>query len=324
MREIPESLRHGAFTRAQAEQAGVTSRMLQGQRFRRLHTGVWCCADHEMTDRDWVAAAQLALPSDAAVTGITRIQQLGLDFGPVTPRRFVIARDHHLVLDEVFLHRTPVMPPLDEAGVTPAAAFLGYCARARVIDAIKVGDWLLANKHMTKPELEDLALSQLWRSGAPEAAYIVEHLSDRCRSLQESETCALLTWAGLPRPEMNVLVSLERDVTVEFDLLYRLWRTAVEYEGTHHQEDRGQYTRDIDRYAILRAHDVAYVQATKEKLSRPQTFVGEMHRCLARRGYDGPPPAFGERWRMLFMAIRKVIGPRTEHVSAAGDLRAVS
>ena len=34
-------------------------------------------------------------------------------------------------LDDVFLHRTEVLPPLDDVGVTPAAAFMQYCATAR-------------------------------------------------------------------------------------------------------------------------------------------------------------------------------------------------
>ena len=42
------------------------------------------------------------------------------------------------------------MPPTDDVGVTLAAAFIFDCAKARVIDAIKVGDWLLHHEHMTR------------------------------------------------------------------------------------------------------------------------------------------------------------------------------
>ena len=58
------------------------------------------------------------------------------------------------------------------------------------------------------------------------------------------------------------------------DLVYRRWGVVVEYEGEHHQVDRAQYVKDIDRYASLRRDAVPYVQVTKEKLERPRRLVG--------------------------------------------------
>src|SRR5262249_50703256 len=151
---------------------------------------------------------------------------------------FVIQGDHHLAFDGVFLHRTKRLPPLGDMGVTPAAAYIAYCARARVIDAIKVGDWLLHRKHMTIKEVRGQALSELWRPGAHEAIWCLEHLNAGARSLPESEVRALLEFAGLPRPEVNVAIDDGPDPQVVSDLVYRRWRTVVEHEGAHHQEDR--------------------------------------------------------------------------------------
>ena len=77
-----------------------------------------------------------------------------------------------------------------------------------------------------------------------------------------------------------------------------------------HQDDRNQYTKDLDRYALMRAADFPYVQATKEKLQRPSRLVHEVHRELVARGYDGQPPVFGERWRSLFRSLRAAVGER--------------
>jgi hypothetical protein len=159
----------GPFTRGTALALGVSPRMLRGSRFVRVHPRVWRFRGYEMTDRDHVIAASLALPDDAKLTGISRIQQLGLDFGPLRPIRFVVARDLHLTLDDVFLHRTVRLPPLDEVGVAPLAAYVSYCSRARVIDAIKVGDWLLHHAHMDWGDLRAFSLDQRWRDGADEA-----------------------------------------------------------------------------------------------------------------------------------------------------------
>jgi hypothetical protein len=324
MNEIPPALTSGPFTRRQAVAAGVTDRMLQSKRFARIHHGVWRVASHHLTDEDRVQAARLALPDRARTTGLTRLRELGLDYGPRTPLHFVVEGDHHLTIEGVFLHRTKKMATAEDGDVSAAGAFLAYCAHARVIDAIKVGDWLLAHGHTTVDEIRDLAVAAPWRDGAHEALYVLDDLDPGSRSLPETETRCLLTWAGLPRPEVNAVVHLDGSLSFEFDLLYRAQRTVVEYEGSQHQEDRAQYSSDIDRYAVYRERDIAYVQATKEKLASPRRLVGEVHRMLVARGYDGPPPVFGERWTMLFERLSRVVGPRRARILAAYRQRAVS
>jgi hypothetical protein len=317
MRFLPDELRAGPFTRDCARAQDVTSRMLQGTRFVRLFRNVWRWVGHEMTEQDWVAAARLALPSSAHVTGITRIQQLGLEFGPLRPWHFVIQSDLHLVVPDVFLHRTKRLAPTDEVGVTPAAAFVFYCSRARVIDAIMVGDWLLHHGHMTLVEVRNLALAALWRDGAHEAIWMLPFLDERSRSLKESETRALIVFAGLPAPEVNATREFHGSRVV-LDLWLPPWGLAVEYEGQHHQEERGQYTSDIDRYALLRRNGVPYVQVTKEKLARPRAVVREVHGELVALRYEGPAPEFGERWRQLFRPIREILGSRSDWLRAWG------
>jgi hypothetical protein len=284
--------------------------MLRGRRFVRVHPRVWRHRDHVMTPADQVVAASLALPPDARTTGITRIQQLGLDFGPRSPARFVVSRDLHLDLDGVFLHRTARMPPLDAVGVAPVAAFVSYCSLARTIDAIKVGDWLLHENHMEWDEMQRFALADLWRDGADEALWILGFLDGDSRSLRESETRSVLHFAGLPVPEVNTGAVAPDDATRVGDLVYRQWGVVVEYEGAHHQVDRAQYVKDIDRYASMRRAAVPYVQVTKEKLGRPRRLVTEVYDALAAQGYDGPPPEFGARWRQLFARASDVVASR--------------
>jgi hypothetical protein len=60
----------------------------------------------------------------------------------------------------------------------------------------------------------------------------------------------------------------------------------------------------------MRGAGVPYVQATNEKLQRPRRLVHEVHGALVARGYDGPPPVFGERWRSLFGSLRAAVGER--------------
>jgi len=318
MNSLPAQLGTGPFSREAALAAGVTKTMLIGRRFVRVFPRVWRCANHEMTEADWLEAARLTLPEHARLTGITRIRKLGLDFGPARPLHFVVEGDLHLDLEGIFLHRTRKLAPHDDEDVVPAAAYLFYCSYARVIDAIKVGDWLLGDGHMTIDEVQDLALAAPWRDGAHEAIWILDHLDGRSRSLPESETRALFEFAGLPRPDVNVEVAAVTSMTVIGDLLFREWGLLVEYEGTHHQTDRLQYTADLERYAAIREHDVPYFQVTHEKLRDARGLVREAHRELVRLGYDGPAPEFGDRWRLLFRPIRDSVGSRNEWLRAYG------
>ena len=307
MDDEPPSLPDGPFTRALARESGVTDRMLQGRGYVRVYPRVWRRRDHAMSDEDWRVAALLALPERVHLTGISRIQALGLDFGPKLPVRCVVQGPLHLAFDSVFLHRTKRLPPLDDVGVTPAAAFIFYCAKARVIDAIKVGDWLLHNDHMTLHELIELATTELWRPGAHEALYVVNHLDERSASLKESELRALLEFAGLPHAEVNVEIEVGPDRVVIGDLVYVTWRVVVEYEGEQHQLERTQYRSDIGRFAAMRRYRHRYVQITKEEISQPRQAVRQVHEELVDAGYDGPAPRFGEQWNTLFARLKTVL-----------------
>jgi hypothetical protein len=163
---------------------------------------------------------------------------------------------------------------------------------------------------MTVRGLADLALAVPWRDGADEALWVLDLLDGRSRSLKESETRALIVASGLPSPESNHPVALGGDAVALGDLVFRPWGLVVEYEGAHHQVDRGQYTADIERFALFRDHDVPYLQVTKESLARPKILVGTVYRRLLRLGYAGPPPQFGEPWAALFRPIRRSLPPR--------------
>jgi hypothetical protein len=84
------------------------------------------------------------------------------------------------------------------------------------------------------------------------------------------------------RLEAFVELGLAEDVRAIGDLVYRKWHTVVKYEGVQHQDDRVQYTSDIDRYELFRDHNVSYVQVTKERLGKPPELVLKVDRTLRR------------------------------------------
>jgi hypothetical protein len=316
---VPAELRSRPFTRAEALAAGITPRVLEGVQFVRLHHEVYRHRDHRPCFDDEVRAARLALPEGARTTGITRIQELGLDTGPRAPLHFVVEGDHHVALPGVFLHRTSLMPPEDGVGVRAEAAFVAYCAEGRTVDAIKVGSVLLYREIMDMAALLKLVRGQPWRHGCAQARSLTEHLDARCRSLPEAELLALVRFAGMPEPEVNAPVVLPDGSGVTPDFWYAAWRRAVEYEGSQHQEDRAQYTADIDRYAAFRRAGIDYELITKEVLRAPRVTIGRIHRLLVAAGYDGSEPHFGELWRTLFRPLSDVVGPPQLPRPRSGD-----
>ena len=279
---------------------GVTPRMLQHRRFTEVFPRVYRATRTELDDLGLIEAARLCLPSDARVSHLTRLRLLGLDYGSLFPLHFTVARDLHLDIDGIFLHRTEKMPLRDDRAVCVEAAFVGSAANLRLIDLVKVGDWLLHRGHLDVARLLAFASVDSWRPGSHAIPWVVSHLDERSRSLKESETRAVLAAAGLPEPEPNLDIHDGTTFLGCADLALVPWKLIVEYEGRQHAFDVAQFARDIHRYAGFRAAGWEYIQVTNGMLARPKALVLHVHRVLQARGYDGPPPSFGSKWSALF------------------------
>lgn len=307
MHPVPADLLHGPFTRVDALESGLSARVLEGVQFRRLHQGVYVHRRHEMTWTDHVEAARLALPACARTTGVTRLQQAGVDVGDRWPLHFVVEGDLHLTLEGVFLHRTVKIPPNDDDGASIEAAFVAFCADSRLLDAVRVGSLLLHEELLDRGLLDQILLEEKWRRGVSETTYALPFLEARCRSMPEAELFAYVVFASLPVPEVNCPLRLDDDVELTPDLWFEDHGLVVEYEGAHHQDDRAQYNADIDRYALYRRHDVPYELVTKERMRSPKATVRRVHAALVAAGYDGPPPQFGELWESLFLPLSELV-----------------
>lgn len=304
-RPIPVHLRDRTFGLEEARAAGITSRMLEHDRFVEVYPRVYCLAGLELSAAERITAARRNLPSDARTTHVTRLRELGYEHGPLEPLHFVVPRDLHLVVEGITVHRTVSMAPDDGSGVCAEAVFVSLAATERMIDLIVIGDWLLSHGHMTAESLVEFVLSSSWRRGAREALVVAPHLDARARSPKESETRAILVFAGLPVPEVNAEVRDSTGALVGIgDLVYRRWRLLVEYEGRQHALDVGQFAHDIDRYGAFRAIEWDYYQVTNERLARPRSMVLRIHAMLVSRGHQGPVPEFGRRWCALFEPVR--------------------
>jgi hypothetical protein len=297
---VPPELRDRAFSRQQAIEAGITPRMLQHRRFVQVHPSVYRLEGVELDDRAQIAAAALALPADARVSHTTRLRLSGLDIGDLLPLHFTVARDLHLAIDDVLLHRTVRMPPTDDHGIALGPAFIQTAAMVSRLELVTIGDWLLHRGLLNREIVRHLARRDLWRPGAASAEGVLAELDPRARSLPESELRVILGACGLPLPEVNADVFENGEFLGCGDLVFRQWRLVVEYEGRQHAFSTQQFRIDIDRYRRFRRYEWAYLQVTHEDLARPRALVAKVYDELVRRGYDGPPPQFGPAWHRLF------------------------
>lgn len=301
---VPAHLAGRTFSLSEARRAGITPRMLEHARFRQVYPRVYCLAGLVLPPTEQIAAARRNLPPDARTTHSTRLRELGFEHGSLEPLHFVVARDLHLDVAGITLHRTKRMPPSGPTGVCAEAVFVALAATERMIDLIVIGDWLLSHEHMTATSLAEFVRASPWRSGAGQASIVAPHLDARARSAKESETRAVIVFSGLPRPEVNVEVRDDAGTLVGIgDLVYRLWRLVVEYEGRQHALDVHQFARDIDRYGGFRRLGWDYYQVTNERLARPRAMVMSLYEQLTERGYDGPAPVFGRRWSSVFRPV---------------------
>ncbi len=231
--------------------------MLRGARFVRVYEGVWRLRDHPLSFEGRLDAARLALPADARLTGITRIQTAGARLRPARHLvRFVVARDLHLDLPDVFLHRTVRHAAGRRGRASPRWRRSSPTAPlARVIDADQGRRLALANGHL---DWVETCMPSAWTNdGEPvhmRRCGCSRWLDGDSWSLRESEV-ALDPDLRRPavRPRSNVGAALQPTTRARIgDLVYRKWGVDVEYEGEHHQLDRAQYLKDIDRYASMR------------------------------------------------------------------------
>lgn len=254
----------------------------------------------ELTGEQWIDAAQLALPADARLSHTTRLRRLGLEIGDLKPLHFTVARDLHLAIDDIFLHRTVRMPPCGDEGVAIASAFIGSASMVTLLELVTIGDWLLHRGLLDIGIVSYLVRRDPWRPGSEAAFSVLGELDRRSRSVKESESRMVLSRCGLPVPEINGDVVEQGEFLGCGDLVFRLWKLVVEYEGRQHAFSSKQFHVDIERYARFRRHDWAYLQATAEQLANPKVFALRVYDELVRRGYTGPSPVFGPEWLALF------------------------
>ncbi|MBK0419265.1 hypothetical protein JD276_09490 [Leucobacter sp. CSA1] len=102
-------------------------------------------------------------------------------------------------------------------------------------------------------------------------------------SPMESVLRVSIVLAGLPEPELNVDLFDDRGVFLGcFDLVYRRYRIAIEYQGVGHAD---RYAQDVERIARLRAEGWIVIEVTKALMSDRTRVIARIRAALCERGF---------------------------------------
>jgi len=188
----------------------------------------------------WVGAA-----SPIELVGHARRRQTG-----------VIVREERINPDEVM--------PLDGLVVTtPERAALDLARHLPRGEAVAHLDALAAATGIDPADVLSLVDRYPGARGIRRARAALSLVDPGAQSPRESWLRLLLIDAGYPRPMTQIPVS-DGLTTAFVDLGWDKPKIGLEYEGAHHQLDRGQHVRDIGRYDMLEELGWLIIRIVKE------------------------------------------------------------
>jgi len=240
---VPAALRTRPFTCAEARALGVTRSQLRGGAYRRLGAGIYRWVGLKESPQLMLTAVARRLPAGAAFSGRTAAWLHGIDLAPCDPIEVTIPEPigsgrragaavvrAALGTDEIVLRRRlPTTSPLR------TAVDLG--GRNPLTEGVVAADLFLHAELVSMVELRNYVADHPGAKGIARLRRVVGLAEPKAESPMETRLRMLLVLTRLPRPEVQVSI---HDDHGEFlgrpDLLYRLPRLAIEYDGGNHRD----------------------------------------------------------------------------------------
>ena len=281
-RSLPDDLQNRAFSRDDAERAGVRSGRLRRRDIRRPFHGVQIVGTFG-TLRERCSAYLVRMKTGQSFSHQTAVllhglplarvfeEELDLHVSVVMPGRAPTTRG-------VAGHRIRIAPPIVDLGGLPVVrmdeAWAQLAPLLAVDELIELGDAVLWRDRDLLDSMRAAAETP-YRPAGERLRKALREIRRGSASPGETRVRLLLTRAGIGQPELNAEVLLPNEV-VHPDLVWRDRLVAIEYEGEGHREEE-QYEYDIGRYTRMREAGWTVVQVTKDQL------VGAKATALIRR-----------------------------------------
>jgi hypothetical protein len=296
---IPQSLNGQPFRTADANALGVSLKTLQGGRFRRIAKGVYVARTTADSHRIQVRGVMLTLPPGTIATGVTGLQLLGIDVGPLVPMTFATTHPRHVRRRDVKVMRLKQLPPHRDGIAAAEHCWVIAASALNLLDLVTAGDSMLRRRRTTLARLQSAVQGYSGR-GVVIARTAVTLVRERVDSPRETWLRLCLVLAGLPMPECNVIIGDDQGPMGRVDLVYLEYKLIIEYEGDQHRTDRNQWNHDIDRQEDFARDHWTLIRVTSERARWPRQVVRGVYKALRANGYKGPAPHFNQRWISLF------------------------
>lgn len=277
-RILPDDLQGRAFSRDDAERAGVRSGRLRRRDIRRPFHGVQLVGSFGSL-RERCTAYRVRMKPGHAFSHQTAAllhglplarafeEELDLHVSVVMPGRAPTTRG-------IAGHRIRIAPPVVDVGGLPVVRMDEVWAQLApllaVDELVELGDAVL----WRDPSLHDAmrAAAQVpYRPAGDRLRRALREIRPRCASPGETRVRLLLVRAGIREPELNAEVTLPGEV-VHPDLVWRDRRVVVEYEGNGHRE-REQFDYDVERYARMQEQGWTVVRVVADQLRGPKAIA---------------------------------------------------
>ncbi|MEP6482082.1 MAG: hypothetical protein ABJA94_08765 [Rhodoglobus sp.] len=173
---------------------------------------------------------------------------------------------------------------------SPLATWRRLGASLTVDELIALGDGLVCRRQPLADlaELRDEAREAMGQRGARALQRAAEQARAGSDSERETALRLLVVRAGFPEPEVNGEIHNEFGALIaRGDLVFREFRTVLEYDGGQHREDERQYHIDIDRLDAIVEAGWRVIRVNKNLMVRRATLLAKVDRALRQNGWTG-------------------------------------
>lgn len=175
----------------------------------------------------------------------------------------------------------------------PVDAWVDSSAFLSIDNLVIMADGLVRRKKplATMEQLDAAVTSHRGRRGFTRLVAALPLVRANSDSARETMLRLLLERAGFPEPEVNGEVANDQGVVIAHgDLVYREFRTVVEYDGGQHRTDEEQFDIDIERIERMIEADWRVLRVGKSLMRRRPTLIGMVTSALTSRGWTPPTP----------------------------------
>lgn len=284
---VPDELKSGTVSIADARALGVSRDVLRGPAWRHVGWGRYRWAAQTPDEDVALAILLTSLPEGAALAGPVAARRWGLDLSPPSRPEVIVppgagisgrvqARVRRVQLkpgDVVLRDGLPVTGPLRTC--------LDLACRLSLVEAVVAIDQALHAGLVREDDLSSYVASHHRIPGLTQARRVLERAEPKAESPMESRLRMLLVREGLPRPAAQVPVYGARGAFLgRLDLFYAEAQLGLEYDGENH---RDRLTADNQRQNRLLEAGIHLLRYTGPDLAtRPEAVVAEVRAALHR------------------------------------------